>query len=245
MKRNYLLILFFISLVLLIGYNSFDSKVTNFLINKKTIVVSRIIDGDTVVLVDGNHVRLLGINAPEKGEIGYKEAKDFLSKKVLNKSVTLVYGSKKYDLYKRELAYIFLGDENINLESVEKGYSGYYFPKGKTEYYSKFYDAWENCMKENIGICERRNEPCLRFYWAHDKDIFKITNVCIKNIDLNGYSVKDEGRKKYVFSNEILKQNESVTLTSKEFNKTYVWTNTGDSVFVRDENNKLIYFNTY
>lgn len=229
----------------MIGYNSFDSKVASLLTSKKTAVVSRIIDGDTVVLNNGKHVRLLGMNAPEKGEVGYEEAKDFLSEKIFNRKVTLVYGIQKQDLYKRELAYIFLGNENIDLESVEKGYSGYYFPKGKTKYYSQFYRAWQNCMKENIGICERRNEPCLHFYWAPSKDIFKITDVCSKNFNLKGYSVKDEGRKKYVFSDKILKENESVTLISKDFNKTYVWTNSGDSVFVRDKNNKLIYFNTY
>lgn len=245
MKKNYLLILFFVSLALLLGYNSFDSKITNFLTTKKIVIVSRIIDGDTIVLNNGEHVRLLGINAPEKGEKGYGEAKDFLLKKIFNKSVTLVYGNEKYDLYKRELAYVFLGNENINLESVENGYSGYYFPKGKTKYYSEFYQAWQNCMKKNIGICAKRNETCLKFYWAPNKDIFEITNNCFKEFNLNGYSVKDEGRKKYVFSKKILKPNESVILTSKDFNKTYVWTKTGDSVFVRDRNNKLVYFDTY
>lgn len=245
MKEKTLLILFLISLFFFFSYNYLDARVTGLFTNTKTAVVSRVIDGDTLVLDDGNHVRLLGINAPEKGEVGYSEAREFLIKKVLNKTVTLVYGSEKYDLYHRELAYIFLGNKNINLESVENGYSGYYFPKGKTKYYSEFSSAWQNCMNENIGICFRRNETCLKFYWEPKEDLFKIINICNKNFELSGYSVKDEGRKKYIFSEGILKPNQSVSLVSKDFNKTYVWTDSGDSVFVRDKNNDLIYFNTY
>src|SRR6056297_2019679 len=54
-------------------------------------VVNRVIDGDTIV-VGEKHIRLLGINAPEKGECFYKESKDRLSDLVLNKKVDLEAG---------------------------------------------------------------------------------------------------------------------------------------------------------
>ena len=37
-------------------------------------IVSRIIDGDTIELQNGERVRLLGINTPEKGQPYYEEA---------------------------------------------------------------------------------------------------------------------------------------------------------------------------
>ena len=55
-------------------------SITSYQQGKKDInrtTVTRIIDGDTIE-VGNNTVRLLGINSPEKGEIGYNEAKAFL-----------------------------------------------------------------------------------------------------------------------------------------------------------------------
>ena len=53
-----------------------------------------------------------------------------------------------------------------------------------------------------------------------------------------------EGRKKFNF-NSILKSNAEVTITSKDFGKDYVWTSTGDSIFLRDKENKLVLYYHY
>lgn len=51
--------------------------------------VVRVIDGDTVVLDDGRHVRLLGIDAPELKQPGGRESKRWLEVYVLDRPVTL------------------------------------------------------------------------------------------------------------------------------------------------------------
>jgi len=64
--------------------------------NNKTVfpesgMVSIVEDGDTFELIDGVRVRLLGINAPERGKEKYDEAKNFLDKTVKDKKVWLEY----------------------------------------------------------------------------------------------------------------------------------------------------------
>lgn len=68
--------------------------------NDKTAVASRVIDGDTFDTAAGDRVRLADIDAPESGESGYYEAKNYLSGLVYNEQVYLdiddVYGTDKY-----------------------------------------------------------------------------------------------------------------------------------------------------
>ena len=83
-----------------------------------------------VVLNSGEHVRLLGINTPERGELYYSEAKEFLEREVLGKVVYLERNGK--DKYYRDLGYLFsITGENINSKIVEEGYANYYFPSLK------------------------------------------------------------------------------------------------------------------
>jgi len=80
------------------------------------LMITRVIDGDTVVLSDGRTVRYLGINAPEKGEEGFLEAKERNEELVSGKEVRLEYDLEKKDRYGRDLAYVFVGEEMINLK---------------------------------------------------------------------------------------------------------------------------------
>jgi hypothetical protein len=72
-----------------------------------------------------------------------------------------------------------------------------------------------------------------------------LENICSEDIYLEDWSIKDEGRKKYVFSGIVLERGEKVIITNEDFNETYVWTKSGDSIFVRDKENKLVYFESY
>lgn len=243
MKKETTVIIFLIGILFLINYQFLDSVLINNFDSLEKGIIERVVDGDTLV-VSGEKVRLLGINSPEKGEAGYDEAKAFLEK-FNGTEVYLEYGKEKYDLYKRKLAYVFYSGENLNLESVRQGYSNPYFPKGKDKYYSLFFEVWDSCLEEGINLCEFVKEECLVFDWKPNEDYFSIKNNCYEKINLKGYSVKDEGRKKYVFSEKFLEKGEKVILNSDDWGKSYVWTKPGDSIFVRNSENKLIYFDSY
>jgi len=91
------------------------------------ILVEKVIDGDTIALADGRHVRLIGIDTPESRrnekakrdslrsqtdldtivKMGLK-AKKALTDLVGNRMVNLEYDVTKKDKYGRTLAYVYL-----------------------------------------------------------------------------------------------------------------------------------------
>jgi micrococcal nuclease len=87
-------------------------------------LVTRVIDGDTVELENGDKVRYLAIDAPELGDQNQcysKEAKISNESLVLGKKVRLEYGKERLDKYKRVLAYVWSDGFLVNLELVRNG----------------------------------------------------------------------------------------------------------------------------
>jgi len=245
MKREILVLIILILMVVTLNYSFIDSALSDSFKNYETGVVERVIDGDTVV-INGTSIRLLGLNSPEKGEKFYTESRNFLEEKVLEKEVRLVFGKDKFDLYGRKLAYLFIGSYNVNLESVKEGHSNFYFPSGKDSFYDEFVLAWEECLSKNMNLCEKSAETCLKLEtWDIKGQKVVLKNICSKNLDISGWSIKDEGRKKYILKNKILSPEEKLILTTQDWNKTYVWTATGDSIFIRDSEGKLVYWDSY
>jgi len=120
--------------------------------------VTKIIDGDTIV-VNGEHIRLLGIDTDERGEPCYKEAKDILGELILNKEIEMEKDFTDRDQYDRLLRYIFIINEsieiNINLLLVEEGLAIARFYEG-TKYKDEIILAEENARKNRIG-CKWRD----------------------------------------------------------------------------------------
>lgn len=245
-KLEYIIFLVVLVLVFLVAnYSSFDGWVIENVANEEYIQVERVIDGDTVV-VNGTSVRMLGINTPERGEKYYAEAKAYTESLVLNKTIRIERRGK--DRYDRELAYLFYNSENLNAKIVEKGYANYYFPDGHDNYFSVFEKAWERCIERNENLCEKSLSKCAECVVLHkfgpDENVI-FYNSCDFNCDLEGWSIKDEGRKTFVFPDFVLKSKYQVEITSEDFNETYVWTNTGDTMFLRDDRGGLILWENY
>ncbi len=90
--------------------------------------VKNVVDGDTVDVhfnICGiQRVRLVGINAPEIGEEGYEEAKEFVNKTCWGEEVKLdVDDEKQYDTYYRLLAVVYVNGTNLNEKLVKDGYA--------------------------------------------------------------------------------------------------------------------------
>lgn len=243
MDKNAFILGTLIILLFLVNYSFLDSFVENYFVDYETVFVSRIIDGDTIVS-DGKSIRLLGINAPEKGEKFYDEAKEFLETKITNKTVSLRFGKEKYDLYNRTLAYVFYNNMNLNLELVKKGLANYYFPSGKDFYYSGFQGAWLDCLEENINLCEKSEDKCASCIELKELNVKSqeavFYNSCGFSCDLTDWKIKDEGRKKFVFGDFVLNSGEEIKITADDFEENYVWTRSGDTLFLRDGEGKLV-----
>lgn len=84
-------------------------------------LATKIIDGDTFLIEEGYSVRILGIDADERGYPCYEAAKSGLEELILNKEVRLEKGVEDKDQWCRYLRYVFLDSQNISLELVKEG----------------------------------------------------------------------------------------------------------------------------
>jgi endonuclease YncB( thermonuclease family) len=87
----------------------------------RTWLVVEVIDGDTVDLGNGERVRLVGIDTPERGECGYEKAADSLSALVLGRHVELVRSDEDRDQYDRLLRYVDVDGVDAGLTLVRRG----------------------------------------------------------------------------------------------------------------------------
>lgn len=120
----------------------------------ETGFVTKVIDGDTII-VSGESIRLLGIDANEKGEKCYKEAKVRLEELVLNKDVKIERDVKDKDQYKRLLRYVFIEKNendliNVNLILVEEGLAIARFYENK-KYKKEILEAETKARENRIG----------------------------------------------------------------------------------------------
>ncbi|HEX8205203.1 MAG TPA: thermonuclease family protein [Solirubrobacteraceae bacterium] len=90
--------------------------------------MDRVVDGDTLV-VDGERVRLIGIDTPESVKPGTpvecfaREASAALKRLVGGRRVRLVTDVERRDRYGRLLAYVYRGELFVNAELVRQGYA--------------------------------------------------------------------------------------------------------------------------
>ena len=85
----------------------------------ESVRVTRVIDGDTLLVSGGFRVRLLGVNTPETkhpdrppdpwGPEAFQITQDL----ALNQSIVLELDRERWDDYRRTLAYVFLDDQSM------------------------------------------------------------------------------------------------------------------------------------
>jgi len=114
--------------------------------------VLRVVDGDTVTLSDGEKVRLLAIDSPERGEQLYEAAGQYLGDLVDNRSVRLEYGPRRRDSYHRLLAHLWLGDTLVSEVMIASGYARYYPWKDDSLHRERLLSAQTRARKANVGI---------------------------------------------------------------------------------------------
>ena len=97
-----------------------EPKLPNFI--KSEVKGDYAIDGDTFVTKTGEHIRLLGIDAPELGRPYADLAKELLNSKTADKTVELsIQTHLPIDAYGRTLALCYYRDENLSVTLVSAG----------------------------------------------------------------------------------------------------------------------------
>lgn len=85
--------------------------------------VVQVIDGDTIIVEGGYHIRYIGIDAPEKGQLYSSEATQINRKLVENKKVRLEKDISETDRHGRLLCYVYVNAIFVNAEIVRLGYA--------------------------------------------------------------------------------------------------------------------------
>ncbi len=114
--------------------------------------IKRVIDGDTVVLEDGERVRLLGFDSEEEGEKCFEPATEYLKQILEGDGVELVHqGERNRDYYGRLLRYIVQDGRNINKKMVKGGHGVVVLGDESDEYIKKMIEAEKHAWKNKAG----------------------------------------------------------------------------------------------
>ena len=120
-------------------------------------VVAHVIDGDTILLTSGQHVRLIQIDTPEKHKECYGDAATALTRRLLPAGTRVRIDQDPnldhVDRYNRKLAYVFKGDEDLNVTLVREGAAGVWFFDGRRgRYASELLEAVERAHAAHRGL---------------------------------------------------------------------------------------------
>jgi len=247
MNAKRLLIFFLIILllsILSIFYPALTGQVTKSIeYEKEPATLIRVIDGDTIEVDDGAHIRLLGINTPEKKMPFSGEAANFL-KQFENKTIFLLRDKEDIDKYKRKLRYVFFEDRLLNREILEKGFASAYMLED-LKYADDFKIAEKTARLNEVGIWKKSPDICASCIVLNElnatEEFFIIKNNCQFDCTLDGWFVKDSGRNTFYLS--LISAGEEEKVLSK--NNKSVWNDAGDSFFMFDKSGLLVEYYEY
>ena len=120
-------------------------------------VVAYVIDGDTIVLTSGTHVRFVQIDTPEKHGECYGQAATEITRRLLpagtHVRIELDPALDHVDRYGRQLGYVWKGKEDVNLRLVADGAAGVWFFHGtRGRYANDFLKAGERARAAHKGL---------------------------------------------------------------------------------------------
>lgn len=137
-------------------------------------LVTKVIDGDTLVLEGGTGVRLLGIDAPELEKEGRPaeflahKAKAALNDLTHGKRLRLEYDRLRYDHYGRLLAYLFLPDNTfVNAAMVRQGLAHVYFHAPNLRYRQDLLAAQREALEAQRGLWQKALKQDETYYLAN------------------------------------------------------------------------------
>jgi len=164
--------------------------------------VSRVVDGDTIEMANGDIVRLIGIDAPEKNH-PYSDGATGELRKLEGNKVRLEKDVTNKDRYGRYLRYVFFGDHFVNLELVKSGLAYVYIVKPNDRYGDELSRAEEEARTRGVGIWEKSGySACVHLRELHynakgddsknlGDEYFSISNSCDSDIFAEGWVVRN------------------------------------------------------
>jgi micrococcal nuclease len=130
----------------------------------RAALVAEVVDGDTLRLATGEHVRLIGVDAPEtdgpytRVEPLGPEVAAFVRRVALGRHVRLEFDRERRDPYGRTLAYVSVDGLDLNADLLRRGYARAYrrFPHRRL---AEFLDLERAARAASRGIWGASHEP--------------------------------------------------------------------------------------
>jgi micrococcal nuclease len=228
-------------------------------------LVAAVVDGDTVTLGNGAKVRYLGINAPEQGQPFFREALELNRKLVQDKRVRLELDAEQKDRYGRLLAYVFVGDEMVNLRLLREGLAHVLVIPPNLRHSDAFLRAQREARAAHRGIWGRLTGP-FKITTLHadaegddrlnlNGEYLRVANLEERPMNLRGFRISDRYGHTYIFRSVILPPGHTLLLFSGSgrdlldsggqvklyWNSDWpIWNNEGDTAFLRDPEGRLV-----
>jgi micrococcal nuclease len=140
--------------------------------NYEDILVTRVVDGDTLLLESGERVRLIGIDTPEIHESDklYRDSRrtgmdiktiremgrrsyEFVRGLAEGNRVRLEFDAERQDRYKRLLAYVYLKDGTfLNGEIIRQGYASLMTFPPNVKYVDMFLKFYQEARENKRGL---------------------------------------------------------------------------------------------
>jgi endonuclease YncB( thermonuclease family) len=213
-------------------------------IDRESVIVARMIDGDTFDLTDGRRVRMLNVNTPEKGEFGSDQGIAYMQN-FENKTVEIQIVGR--ETYGRLLARVYVPDY-LNLELVRNGLARTLLvDEGEVRVFA---DAEREAFEAQRGVWERsENYECLTGEIDKKEEYVIFDKRC--EVSLVGWTISDETTRKYAIKSDPAEQFIFYSAEGEE-NKTALfwkrgnaWNDDRDALIVRDREGKLVYYTDY
>jgi len=116
-----------------------------------------VIDGDTIELPDVGRVRYIGVDAPERDEPYYEEARAYNEKLLARGEIEYALDVERYDQYGRTLAYVYVTEEGgsrlfVNEELLRAGWARAMPIAPNTRFASRFRRAEGTAQRLRRGL---------------------------------------------------------------------------------------------
>ena len=223
--------------------------------------IAKVIDGDTIELVDGRRVRYIGINTPERDQPYYNEASEANRQLVEGLRVGLETDQDSFDQYGRTLAYVWANGKMVNLEVVRQGYANIFTVPPNVKYEMEFLAAERQARAAKRGLWAGA-DVALKITDLHanapgndnenpNGEWIEVTNQGSEPVTLTNYTLKDAANHIYTFDQVTLPSGSAFKLYSgngqDQLTELYwgyedesVWNNDTDTAFLRDAEGRLV-----
>jgi len=121
--------------------------------------VREVQDGDTIILTNGEKIRYIGMDTPERAEPFYSEATKENKEMLKGEKITLEYDLERKDDYGRTLAYVWADSLMINAELIKKGLAWVYLFSPNLKYRDQFIYLQKQAREKKIGIWSVPSSP--------------------------------------------------------------------------------------